>query len=214
MRLPYNGQFKVSQLFGENPAMYKPFGLQGHNGIDFAIPNGTPILAPHQGTVREASFDKNGYGWYVKIENSQEGSVLGHFKEVLVKVGQVVNEGYQVGVSDNTGFSTGPHLHWGYYWFPRDRKNGYRGFQNQYEAIKQLLASSGQNAEETVLINKKDYEMLKSLVDTQKKRITNLETNLGDVVAVKDRECQDKMRNQRAEITGKFANLAAELSKS
>ena len=214
MRLPYDGKYRVSQKFGENPSMYSKFGLKGHNGIDFAIPNGTTILAPHHGTIKEALFDKNGYGWYVKIENEQEGSVMGHFEKILVKYGQRVNEGDNIAISDNTGNSTGPHLHWGYYHFPRDRKNGYNGFQNQYSLIEHLLNQSNQSEGEKITILKSEYVDLKTNFDKQKERINNLESQLKDVLAMKDRECQDKLRNLKAEITSKFANLASELAKS
>jgi len=131
MRLPFEGSFRVSQEFGKNPDMYKKFGFLGHNGIDYATPSGTYILAPHKGKIIEAAFDANGYGNYLKIENDAEGSVLAHNKEFLVKVGDTVEEGQRVAVSDNTGNSTGPHLHWGYYKKPRDRQNGYGGFIDQ-----------------------------------------------------------------------------------
>jgi len=51
--------------------------------------------------------------------------------EFRVKVGDTVQEGQLVALSDNTGNSTGAHLHWGYYKFPRDRGNGFAGFIDQ-----------------------------------------------------------------------------------
>lgn len=131
MRKPFDGDYRVSQLFGANPAMYARFNYLGHNGIDWAMPVGTPILSPHAGTVIEAREDKDGYGLYVKVENSKEGSVLAHFSQLDVKVGQKVSEGQRLGLSGNTGYSTDPHLHWGYYLMPRDRSNGYGGFIDQ-----------------------------------------------------------------------------------
>lgn len=131
MRLPFKGNFRISQEFSKNPDMYKKFGFLGHNGIDYATPSGTPILAPHNGKVIESAFDANGYGYYIKIENDKEGSVLAHNKEILVKVGDTVEEGQKIAISDNTGNSTGPHLHWGYYTKPRNRQNGYGGFIDQ-----------------------------------------------------------------------------------
>lgn len=132
---PFKGDFPLTQGWGENPAIYAKFGLKGHNGLDYGLPTGTPVIAPHNGKVIEAAFDANGYGMYVKIENNKEGSVIGHLKSFNVNPGDTILVGQQFGISDNTGFSTGPHLHWGYYLFPRNRNDGYLGFINQLPLI-------------------------------------------------------------------------------
>ena len=130
MRYPLDKIF-ITQYWGENPETYKRFGLRGHNGLDFRASNRTKVYAPHSGKILEATTDPNGYGLYLKIQNEKEGSVLGHLDVVLVVVGDSVKEGDFVAYSDNTGFSTGPHLHWGYYKIPRNRNDGYLGFINQ-----------------------------------------------------------------------------------
>lgn len=133
MRLPFAGKYPISQGFNDVccRASYAKFGLKGHNGIDYALPSGTQVLAPQSGVVIEAANDPTGYGLYIKIENSLEGSVLAHLQSFSVVVGQSVVEGQLVGISDNTGNSTGPHLHSGFYRFPRDRNNGFNGFIDQ-----------------------------------------------------------------------------------
>ena len=131
MILPFRGNFKLTQGFGENPQTYARFGLKGHNGQDWGLPLNTQVIAPHAGKVIEATNDPQGYGNYLKIENDQEGSVLAHLSSFQVKVGDVVSEGQPVALSGSTGFSTGPHLHWGYFRVPRDRTNGYNGFVDQ-----------------------------------------------------------------------------------
>lgn len=131
MQKPFHQDFPLTQGFGENPANYAQFNLKGHNGLDYGLPTGTDVIAPHSGKVIEVAFDAGGYGLYIKIENNKEGSVLAHLKDNLVSVGTTVTEGQLIAHSDNTGNSTGPHLHWGYYLFPRDRNNGYAGFINQ-----------------------------------------------------------------------------------
>lgn len=135
MRKPFDEEYPITQIFGVNPQMYAQFGYKGHNGIDYGLPNWTPVLAPHSGKIIEAALDSSGYGLYVKIENDIEGSVLGHFAELRVGVGDIVTEGQLVAYSDNSGNSTGPHLHWGYYRIPRDRQNGYGGFIDQTSYI-------------------------------------------------------------------------------
>ena len=133
MRKPFDGDYKQTQGFNDEccRAAYAKFGMKGHNGLDIATPSGTKILAPHDGKVIETTLDPAGYGIYVKIENSIEGSVLAHLREARVGVGDGVKEGDFVGYSDNSGNSTGAHLHWGYYRFPRDRQNGFAGFIDQ-----------------------------------------------------------------------------------
>lgn len=163
MRKPFDGNYPITQTFGNKLILngkdfYAQWGLKGHNGIDYGLPTGVSVLAPHRGTIKEAYFDEKGYGWYVKIENDVEGSVLAHMLSLAVKIGDVVSEGQKVGISDNTGASTGPHLHWGYYRFPRNRNNGYNGFIDQTpyisnqtstnsagdcQAIKDFLISKG-----------------------------------------------------------------------
>ena len=125
---PDKGLYPITQYFGENPQIYSRFGLSGHNGWDIGCPNGTILAAPHNGNIIEIAEDPDGYGIYVKIENSTEGSLLAHNKKILVKIGDYLDQGQAIAVSNSTGFSTGPHSHWGYFRTPRDRKNGYNGY--------------------------------------------------------------------------------------
>jgi hypothetical protein len=136
----------ITQKWGVNPQVYSRFGLKGHNGVDYRLfdENGnratTAILyAPHDGKVIEARNDPNGYGLYLKIENSTQGSILAHLKSFSVKTGDTVKTGQQIGVCNNSGFSTGAHLHWGYYPIPRDRGDGYSGTINQENIFIQKL---------------------------------------------------------------------------
>lgn len=145
---PFKLDYKLTQGFGENPASYAKFGMKGHNGLDYGTPTGTEILAPHSGKIIETSSDPTGYGNYIKVENTKEGSVLAHLKEFKVTVGQDVTEGQVIGLSDNTGNSTGPHLHWGYYTKPRNRQNGYAGFIDQLGLIPNPTAPQTPSAEE------------------------------------------------------------------
>ena len=129
---PFKGEFPITQTWGNDLVIngvhiYAQYGLKGHNGVDYGTPTGTPILAPHDGKVIEAAFDQYGYGMYVKIENDKEGSILAHLKSFNVNPGDVLTEGTQIGISDNTGNSTGPHLHWGYFRKPRNKSDGYSG---------------------------------------------------------------------------------------
>ena len=145
---PFKRDYLLTQGFGENPQSYAKFGMKGHNGLDYGTPTGTEVIAPHGGKIIEATNDPTGYGYYVKIENTKEGSVLAHLKEFKVNVGQDVTEGQVVGLSDNTGNSTGPHLHWGYYTLPRNRQNGYAGFIDQLGLISNPTTSETPSTED------------------------------------------------------------------
>lgn len=115
LNLPVSGS--ITQYFGENPQIYKKWGYAGHNGIDHGIPNGTPIMASADGTVEKAEFETDGYGNFVKISHmdgtTKYYTYYAHLQSFSVKVGQKITAGTQVGLSGNTGASTGPHLHFG-----------------------------------------------------------------------------------------------------
>lgn len=112
---PVNGP--LTQLFGENPDFYKKFGFPGHNGIDYGVPNGTPIGAAAAGSVAAISFENGGYGNYVKLTHTDGTTTYftyyAHLASAAVTAGQKVKAGTVIGYSNNTGASTGPHLHFG-----------------------------------------------------------------------------------------------------
>lgn len=110
----------VTQAFGIfNPA-YERFGFTCHNGIDMAIHDGQEAYAMLDGVVSEVG-ENDGAGKYLKIrtvgpvELANDSGVVCfmymHGKEILVKQGQEVRAGDLVMRCDNTGFSTGHHLH-------------------------------------------------------------------------------------------------------
>lgn len=124
----FQGPGRITQRFGENPAAYEKFGLKGHNGIDYGI-RYVPLYCCIFGKVTENAYDKYGYGHYIKIENEVCGVIYAHFKDPAVKkVGDEVKPGEELGLSGNSGNSTGPHLHFGVFPKPRDRSNGYLGY--------------------------------------------------------------------------------------
>lgn len=83
-----------------------------HKGIDIAVPTGTDILSGQDGTVTQAAFDGDGYGWYLVVEG-KDGLVskYAHCDTLLAGMGQQVKKGEVIAKSGNTGTSTGPHLH-------------------------------------------------------------------------------------------------------
>lgn len=119
MRLgkPLTGDWPVSQYFGERPEYYARWGWAGHPGIDYACPIGTCVLACIDGWC-EPKYDPNGWGDYVKVhDNEGEWLILqAHMNQVNVALGQQVQTGDLLGLSGNSGNSTGAHLHWGVQW--------------------------------------------------------------------------------------------------
>jgi len=124
----FKGKGRLTQRFGANPQAYARFGLKGHNGIDYGIPTGTELYSCINGKVTEIANDVRGYGKYVKVENGKCGVIYAHLNTWKVKVGQQVVAGQLLGLSNNTGNSTGPHLHFGVFPKPRNRKNGFVGY--------------------------------------------------------------------------------------
>ena len=90
-------------------------GKNYHTGVDIGMPQGTEILAGHDGTVTLAG-EAGGYGLCVAIEGeAYEGRSLttkyGHCSQILVSAGQEVKAGDVIAKVGSTGNSTGPHLH-------------------------------------------------------------------------------------------------------
>ena len=82
-----------------------------HEGVDFMAEIGTPILAAAGGIV-VYSDNHAGYGNMVEIDHGNGlASRYGHMSKRLVKVGDVVLRGQEIGEVGSTGRSTGPHLH-------------------------------------------------------------------------------------------------------
>lgn len=109
--MPVLGGSTVSSNFGprRNPFTRE---MQNHDGIDFAAPAGSKIVASAAGTVKRVGNDPKGYGQFVEIEHP-DGLVTryAHASSVNATVGQKVNAGDPIGAVGSTGKSTGPHLH-------------------------------------------------------------------------------------------------------
>ena len=84
-----------------------------HQGIDLAAPQGTPIYATADGIVSEAAYNSGGYGNLVKLDHGRGIETrYGHLSTFLVRAGQRVVRGQQIGRMGSTGRSTGSHLHY------------------------------------------------------------------------------------------------------
>jgi hypothetical protein len=106
----------VTQTFQEHERRRIANGWQFYNGgIDWAIPTGSSIKAAQKGTVIAVRTDATGYGTHVRIDHVEGNihymTIYGHLQKIKVELNQAVQAGDVIGLSDNTGNSTGPHLH-------------------------------------------------------------------------------------------------------
>lgn len=82
-----------------------------HNGVDYGAPTGTPVRTVGDGVVEFAGW-QNGYGNVIHIQHGGERStVYAHLSRIDVTTGQHVEQGMIIGAVGQTGWATGPHLH-------------------------------------------------------------------------------------------------------
>ena len=106
--MPTDG--KITSQFGYR---YHPitgkFGI--HNGTDIAAPEGTPIYAAFNGRVEEIGYNSV-RGNYILLSHGGDTQTLYlHCSEIVAPEGAVVRQGEIIAKVGNTGYSTGPHLH-------------------------------------------------------------------------------------------------------
>ena len=83
-----------------------------HGGIDIGAERGTPVHAPAAGTVAFAGSHAE-YGLTVMVEHGEDlKTIYGHLSKTLVAQGQKVARGAELGLTGNSGRSSGPHLHY------------------------------------------------------------------------------------------------------
>ena len=121
-----------------------------HAGLDFTAPQGTPIYATADGTVKMAGFDNSGFGNHVIINHGYGYETLyGHMVRVKSRNGNKVKRGDVIGYVGSTGKSTGPHCHYEVhrngvpvdpvYYFYNDVDPA------QFERLQKLAASANQS---------------------------------------------------------------------
>lgn len=110
----------VTQYFGETnfsrsmPSVYRG---QGHNGVDLRALIGTPVKTAEGGSIRsvgntDLSCPGISYGRWILIDHGNGLSTLyAHLSLISVGVNERVKRGQVIGYSGNSGFTTGPHLH-------------------------------------------------------------------------------------------------------
>ena len=105
--------FELSSRFGlRSVKLTSKYEMGIHRGIDIIANTGTPVYAMFDGVVRISKYEEKGYGNVVVIRH-QDGleSLYAHLDSRYVVSGQKVYSGHLIGLSGNTGTSTGAHLH-------------------------------------------------------------------------------------------------------
>lgn len=115
---------RITQYFGKTPFATKNpqvYNGMGHNGIDFGVTIGTPIKSAADGVVfgtgnTDTACYGVSYGKWVLIRHTNGLATLyAHLSLVKASTGDNVQAGDIIGYSGNTGYSTGPHLHFTVY---------------------------------------------------------------------------------------------------
>lgn len=172
--------FKVLQGFGVNGAYYQAHGIniKGHNGLDLLASHGQPIYASHDGTAYYEVDGDQGHGVILITKDLYDypDGTQGHFKTIywhmvdsskepqfrspveghtVPGIGLDVKMGDLLGYADNTGLSTGDHLHFGLKmvtpgeidstWISTGTDNGYMGAIDPTPYLNGLYASQASN---------------------------------------------------------------------
>ena len=142
---PVNVKYRLGDRFmlrQRHPILGTP---QMHNGQDFSVPTGTEVYATGNGTVIE-SGRSGGLGIYVVIDHGYGfRSIYGHLSRIITTKGAYIKRGDIVGLSGNTGLSTGPHLHYEVHEFgqPKNPLNYFNNDMNaeEYDKMIEVFAS-------------------------------------------------------------------------
>ena len=120
----FGNLLKITQYFGNtsfstaNPQIYNG---KGHNAIDIAAIDGTPVLSALAGVVLGTGDTDKARGcysfgkWVMIIHGNGLSTLYSHLSSIDVSKDQTVYTGQVIGLSGQTGYATGPHLHFGVY---------------------------------------------------------------------------------------------------
>ena len=84
---------------------------EGHRAVDFGLANGQAVYATHSGVIETVAYDAGGLGNYLTIRGTSWWTLYAHLQAAQVSGGQAVSTGERIAAGDDTGMSTGPHLH-------------------------------------------------------------------------------------------------------
>jgi hypothetical protein len=147
--------YKITSRFQQQES----FRSHGHSGIDFAMPNHTPLRSIQDGIIEKVTHYKDNIGNGVLVRwNDGKVAIYGHMSETTVNVGEKVHAGDLIGYSGNSGHVVGAnggyHLHFGL------KENGYFTDPSQYiDNIQNMNTNVAQHIPEVtqVKLNFFDY---------------------------------------------------------
>lgn len=111
----------LTQSFGVTPDSKILYNGQPHNGLDIRARIGTPVYAAESGEILNAgntdAFSRClSYGKWILINHSNNLATLyAHLSLIKVNPGDIIKRGDLIGYSGDTGYATGPHLHFTVY---------------------------------------------------------------------------------------------------
>jgi len=109
---PAPGYHTITSNFGwrEHPISHKK---SHHDGIDIGAPMSSTVVSASNGIVIQAKDSGNAYGKCVIVRTPTHDYLYGHLSQISVNEGDNVMVGAELGKVGSTGYSTGPHLHFG-----------------------------------------------------------------------------------------------------
>ena len=166
--------FQLNQAWGILNLSYQKFGFTRHNGVDIAMPLDKKLRCPIRMKIIAQEYFPEGGGNQVKALTTEKWEfpdsktcyvmmAFMHNEKFLHNVGDVLEIGDEIAIPDSTGFSTGPHIHFGCY-----RLNDDMTFidsneaQNSFDPMPYFNKYFAQDASLVVGIYKKIIELLKS----------------------------------------------------
>lgn len=124
-------EIKITSTIGDRK------GSRFHWGIDFNAITGTQIIAPIDMKIIESGYAVNYGNYIIGVDEDNFNYLFAHLSKRIVKVDDLIKQGETIGLTGNTGYSFGPHLHYeisyrSVYFNPIDfQKNNFNDFFEQ-----------------------------------------------------------------------------------
>lgn len=209
---PFAGDYPIALHFGEQPDLFSRVSfagvpLRGHPGIDFALPEGTSVVAVQHGVVldvREEGQDgDSGYGNSVLVGHRWGQTFYAHLASIDVKQGQQVGAGQQLGLSGQSGVTEEPTLHFGLRIIPYSLDDGWVGFTDPLPYLWRLVHGRGAIIGPHIIGGVRPH--LDALSRWRPRLITILDPSADDMLALRD-VCPDSTVVARAYIPDQEVN--------